>query len=78
MVGGDVWMDDSMMRLHHFLPHSRANGSGIRAVLWVQGCSLACPGCFNRGCTVNCVTGYLSCPPPEGQMTSVNAKQEAR
>ena len=23
------------------------NGPGRRAVLWVQGCSLACPGCFN-------------------------------
>ncbi len=35
------------VRLHHFLPHSRANGPGRRAVLWVQGCSLQCPGCFN-------------------------------
>jgi anaerobic ribonucleoside-triphosphate reductase activating protein len=26
---------------------SRANGPGQRAVLWVQGCTLACPGCFN-------------------------------
>lgn len=35
------------LRLHHFLPSSRANGPGNRAVLWVQGCSLGCPGCFN-------------------------------
>ncbi|MBI4663161.1 MAG: radical SAM protein [Verrucomicrobia bacterium] len=35
------------LRLHHFLPQSRANGPGVRAVLWVQGCSLGCPGCFN-------------------------------
>ena len=35
------------LRLHHFLPHSHANGPGVRAVVWVQGCSLACPGCFN-------------------------------
>lgn len=40
-------MDDSVLRVHHFLPRSRANGPGVRAVLWVQGCSLACPGCFN-------------------------------
>lgn len=35
------------LRLHHFLPHSRANGPGVRGVIWVQGCSLGCPGCFN-------------------------------
>ena len=35
------------LRVHHFLPASRANGPGVRAVLWTQGCSLACPGCFN-------------------------------
>lgn len=40
-------MDDAVLRIHHFLPHSCANGPGVRAVLWVQGCSLACPGCFN-------------------------------
>ncbi len=37
------------LRLHAFLPCSRANGPGKRAVLWVQGCSLDCPGCFNPG-----------------------------
>jgi len=26
---------------------SRANGPGLRAVIWFQGCSLGCPGCFN-------------------------------
>jgi anaerobic ribonucleoside-triphosphate reductase activating protein len=35
------------VRLHSFLPYSLANGPGTRAVVWVQGCSLACPGCFN-------------------------------
>ena len=35
------------LRLHHFLPASRANGPGLRAVVWTQGCSLHCPGCFN-------------------------------
>lgn len=35
------------LKLHHFLKGSRANGPGLRAVLWVQGCSLGCPGCFN-------------------------------
>ena len=36
-----------ILRLHHFLSHSRANGPGVRAGVWVQGCSLGCPGCFN-------------------------------
>jgi anaerobic ribonucleoside-triphosphate reductase activating protein len=35
------------LQLHRFLPRSRANGPGLRAVLWVQGCTLECPGCFN-------------------------------
>lgn len=38
---------DMTIRLHAFLPHSRANGPGVRAVIWLQGCTLACPGCFN-------------------------------
>ncbi|GIP51303.1 4Fe-4S single cluster domain-containing protein [Paenibacillus vini] len=28
---------------------SFVNGPGARAVVWVQGCSLGCPGCFNPG-----------------------------
>ena len=37
----------STLNLAAFLPHSRANGPGLRSVLWVQGCSLRCAGCFN-------------------------------
>ncbi len=37
------------MNLHSLLEHSRANGPGTRAVLWMQGCGLSCPGCFNPG-----------------------------
>jgi anaerobic ribonucleoside-triphosphate reductase activating protein len=36
-----------LLRVHRFLPHSYANGPGARAVIWVQGCTLGCPGCFN-------------------------------
>jgi anaerobic ribonucleoside-triphosphate reductase activating protein len=36
-----------VINLHSFLKYSTENGPGIRAVLWVQGCTLACPGCFN-------------------------------
>jgi anaerobic ribonucleoside-triphosphate reductase activating protein len=35
------------LRLHAFEPASRANGPGLRAVLWTRGCTLGCPGCFN-------------------------------
>jgi anaerobic ribonucleoside-triphosphate reductase activating protein len=40
-------MSRDHLRLHRFLPSSRANGPGTRAVVWVQGCSLGCPGCYN-------------------------------
>jgi len=35
------------IRIHAFEPRSRANGPGARFVVWFQGCSLGCPGCFN-------------------------------
>ncbi len=40
-------MQDKVIRLHSFEPASRVNGPGLRAVIWVQGCALGCPGCFN-------------------------------
>jgi anaerobic ribonucleoside-triphosphate reductase activating protein len=30
-----------------YVNDSRVNGPGSRAVVWVQGCRRACPGCFN-------------------------------
>ena len=35
------------MRIHRIIPVSRVNGPGERFVVWVQGCSRSCPGCFN-------------------------------
>lgn len=35
------------MRVHSLLDASRANGPGLRFVVWVQGCTLKCSGCFN-------------------------------
>jgi anaerobic ribonucleoside-triphosphate reductase activating protein len=35
------------VRVHAALPRSRANGPGTRFVVWFQGCTLDCPGCFN-------------------------------
>ena len=31
------------MLLHALIPASRANGPGIRAVVFFQGCSIGCP-----------------------------------
>lgn len=37
----------STLRMNAFVPCSYANGPGARAVIWLQGCSLNCPGCYN-------------------------------
>jgi len=37
------------LRLHAIVERTRANGPGLRAALWVQGCTLGCPGCCNPG-----------------------------
>jgi anaerobic ribonucleoside-triphosphate reductase activating protein len=36
-----------LVRVLRFLPATVAEGPGRRAALWVQGCSIRCPGCFN-------------------------------
>ncbi|MCA9651798.1 MAG: radical SAM protein [Myxococcales bacterium] len=36
------------LNLANTLRKSAANGPGERFVVWVQGCPLACPGCWNR------------------------------
>ncbi len=46
-VTGNNISDGASIRIHRFLPLSYANGPGARAVIWVKGCSLGCPGCFN-------------------------------
>lgn len=38
---------DTRLRVHAVLPRSEANGPGVRYTIWVQGCSMGCPGCFN-------------------------------
>lgn len=37
------------LRLAGFASASEVNGPGRRIVIWVQGCPLDCPGCFNPG-----------------------------
>lgn len=31
------------------MTRTQAEGPGVRAAVWVQGCSIRCPGCFNAG-----------------------------
>jgi anaerobic ribonucleoside-triphosphate reductase activating protein len=38
---------DTALNVHHIAKCSQANGPGIRFTIWVQGCSIGCPGCFN-------------------------------
>jgi len=40
-------MASEVLRVHHIEGSSLVNGPGKRFVVWVQGCTLSCPGCFN-------------------------------
>jgi anaerobic ribonucleoside-triphosphate reductase activating protein len=35
------------MQIHSMISDSGVNGPGRRAVIWFQGCTLKCPGCWN-------------------------------
>jgi anaerobic ribonucleoside-triphosphate reductase activating protein len=37
-----------LIRISHFTADSYVDGPGCRAVLFMQGCTLACPGCQNK------------------------------
>ena len=41
-------VEEHKIRLAKILPRSSIYGPGRRAVIWVQGCSLACEGCWNE------------------------------
>ncbi|MCL5035966.1 MAG: radical SAM protein [Chloroflexi bacterium] len=36
-----------MIRIHSFIPDTRANGPGRRACIWFQGCTISCNECCN-------------------------------
>jgi anaerobic ribonucleoside-triphosphate reductase activating protein len=40
-------MSDLLLNVSATMSRSRANGPGIRAVIWVQGCTLSCAGCYS-------------------------------
>ena len=54
------------VNLGHRLARSEIYGPGVRAVLWLQGCTLACKGCWNtqfwsaRGGTQTDVSSILA------------------
>jgi len=39
--------ENILLNIAATMSHSRANGPGVRAVIWVQGCTIGCPGCYN-------------------------------
>src|SRR5512147_1881126 len=65
-------------RVHAVEPRSRANGPGVRFVVWVQGCTLGCPGCFNptthdaAGGTVVAVADLLAAIPADAAGLTVS------
>ena len=46
-----VWrskeMSDFLLNVSATMSRSRANGPGLRAVVWVQGCTIGCAGCYS-------------------------------
>ncbi len=47
------------LRLHEFLPRTQSEGPGERACVFVQGCPIHCPGCFNTA-TWDPHAGYVT------------------
>ena len=42
-----ILTDELFLNVAMTMPKSMANGPGMRAVIWVQGCTIGCPGCYN-------------------------------
>jgi len=47
-VQADSDVEPLRLRVGAIIDRSRVNGPGCRTVVWVQGCTLACPGCWNK------------------------------
>ena len=39
---------EETLRIGHISEHSTIYGPGVRFVIWTQGCTLACEGCWNK------------------------------
>ena len=46
-----------LIQVAGLIDDSRVNGPGRRVVVWVQGCTLGCLGCFNPGTHAAGVSG---------------------
>lgn len=44
---GEPLIPPGYLNIMGYVDESEVNGPGCRAVVWVQGCSRHCPGCFN-------------------------------
>ena len=40
-------MSEIFLNVSSTISRSRANGPGVRAVIWVQGCTIGCRGCYS-------------------------------
>ena len=40
-------MSELLLNVSATMSRSRANGPGVRAVIWVQGCTIGCLGCYS-------------------------------
>jgi anaerobic ribonucleoside-triphosphate reductase activating protein len=65
--------DRTAIRIHGVEPRSRANGPGVRFVVWFQGCTLGCPGCFNPATHAAAVGGTQSIAELTAAMTAAAA-----
>lgn len=43
----DDLVDELYLNIAMTMAKSRANGPGLRVVIWVQGCTIGCRGCYN-------------------------------
>jgi anaerobic ribonucleoside-triphosphate reductase activating protein len=38
----------ALLNVAELVLYSHSNGPGLRSVIWLQGCSIRCPGCINK------------------------------
>lgn len=51
---------DIRINIHSVIPRSKINGPGDRMVIFFQGCSRGCPGCFNPLTHTSAITNLYS------------------
>ena len=56
-------MSEIFLNVSSTMSRSRANGPGVRAVIWVQGCTIGCRGCYSASTHLH--EAYSLHPPSE-------------